>query len=71
MPILVARASASSIAWVVITSALRFPMCFIPFHITRRAPGSTPADASSIKQTAGSPIRAIAQLSLRLLPPLS
>lgn len=36
----------------------------------RRATGSMPVDGSSRKMTAGSPMRAMAVLSLRLLPPL-
>lgn len=36
----------------------------------RRATGSMPVDGSSRKMTAGSPMRAMPVLSLRLLPPL-
>lgn len=36
----------------------------------RRATGSMPVDGSSSKMTEGFPIRAIAALSLRLVPPL-
>lgn len=39
-------------------------------HSCRLAAGSTPVDGSSKNTTGGSPMRAMAVLSLRLLPPL-
>ena len=44
--------------------------CVTASQSRRRAIGSMPVDGSSSKMTAGFPIRAIAVLSIRLLPPL-
>ena len=73
IPILVLRASASSILCVVKTTALDFYWAIWPTidHIKRRDSGSIPADGSSRKIIGGFPIRASATQSLRLLPPLS
>ena len=71
IPSLEERASASSIACVVMTTALSCPSLRIPFHISLREAGSTPADASSMKTIYGLPIIAMARVSFLLLPPLS
>jgi len=74
MPILEQRASASSMLCVVSTT-VDYLRCVDRFemtvHMNRLAYGSTPVDGSSSKISGGLPISAIAQESLRLLPPLS
>ena len=60
MPILVLSASASSIAWVVSTTALvlLYAVYLTTLHINRLASGSIPADGSSSKIIGGFPINA-------------
>ncbi len=72
IPILVQRASASSIEWVVIITALFFLRVEILetiFHINLFAYGSTPVEGSSRKTNGGLPIIAIATESFLLFPP--
>jgi len=72
MPILVQRASASSIECVVITTALFFLKVEILdtiFHINLFAYGSTPVDGSSNKTIGGFPRMAMATASFLLFPP--
>lgn len=74
IPIFVERASASSILWVVKTTALflsLWEILAITCHMNLLASGSMPADGSSSKIIGGLPIVAIATESLRLFPPLS
>jgi len=64
---------ASSIEWVVRIIEDNFlsdEILSIIYHIHLLASGSIPADGSSKNITGGFPIRAIATLSFRLLPPL-
>ena len=63
MPILVQRASASSIEWVVKTTVLylrKVEILEIMVHMKRLACGSTPVLGSSSKTIGGLPINAIA-----------
>ena len=74
IPILVDRASASSIEWVVKITAEFFLWVDIramTFHMNLQACGSIPADGSSRKITGGLPIMQIATLSFHLFPPES
>jgi hypothetical protein len=68
----VLNASASSILWVVIITALYLSLYEIfatTYHINLRASGSMPAEGSSSNIIGGLPSVAIATESLRLLPP--
>jgi len=72
IPILVQRASASSIEWVVKITVLclrKVDMFEIIVHMNRLAWGSTPVEGSSSSTIGGLPINAIAHCSFRLLPP--
>lgn len=71
MPILVLRASASSIKCDVRITALVFLAAILPTtsHMKRRASGSMPADGSSKRMMGGLPTMAIATDSFRLFPP--
>lgn len=73
IPILVLSASASSILWVVNTTALVFFYAILPTtdHMKRLDSGSIPADGSSKKIIGGLPIIANATHNFRLLPPES
>ena len=72
IPILVERASASSIECVVKITALVLSLAIYPttLHMKRLASGSIPADGSSSKMMGGLPTIARATESFRLLPPL-
>jgi len=71
MPTLEHSTSTSSMLWVVSTTAT--PEASVADrmapHIARRAPGSMPLLGSSRSTAWGMPAKAIARLSLRLLPP--
>jgi len=72
IPILVLSASAYSIEWVVMMTALFLSLCEIfatTCHMKRRASVSIPADGSSSGMMGGLLNVAIATESLRLLPP--
>jgi len=71
IPILVLRASASSIIWEVRITALDFylEMPETTDHINRRASGSIPEEGSSKRIIGGLPIIAIPTDNLRLFPP--
>ena len=74
IPILVQRASASSIEWVVMITALFFlwvEILEIILHINLFAYGSTPVEGSSKNIKGGFPIKAIATESFLLFPPES
>jgi len=64
-----ARASASSIEWVVITTPEPFLNFLIEFHMNLLASGSIPVLGSSSRIAFGLPIKEHATISLRLLPP--
>lgn len=71
IPILVDRASASSIECVDKITALFLLAAFlITDHMNLRACGSIPAEGSSSKTILGLPIRDMAVESFRLFPPL-
>ncbi len=71
MAILVQSPSASSIEWVVNTTALELILSpyWIVFHRNLREIGSTPVLGSSKNYIHGLPIKAIETQSLRLFPP--
>jgi hypothetical protein len=73
MPILVLRASASSIKCDVRITALCISLAIYPItsHMNRLASGSIPADGSSSKIMGGLPKMAMATQTLRLFPPES
>lgn len=71
IPILVLKASASSIMWEVRMTALDFclEISDTTDHMKRRASGSMPEEGSSRRMIGGFPMMAMATDSLRLFPP--
>mmetsp|Transcript_29171 Transcript_29171/g.72121 ORF Transcript_29171/g.72121 Transcript_29171/m.72121 type:complete len:213 (-) Transcript_29171:1404-2042(-) len=70
MPMRLHSASHSSMEWEVSTMVRPAVEALMTSHMNRRASGSIPVEGSSSSTTAGSPMRAMATESLRLLPPL-